>query len=454
MALAPLPQPLAFTVRRWPPQLVPPAEPTPREIKQLSDIDDQEGLRSHIPNIFFYPKSSSMEGVDPAKFIRAAIAKALVFYYPLAGRLREGAGRKLSVDCTGEGVMFTEADADVPLDAFGDALHPPIPRLDELIYPVGGSEEFLNFPLLLFQVTRLRCGGFIFTVSLNHVVSDSPGLIKFLNTVVEMARGATSPSVLPVWKRELFSARDPPRVTCKHPEYDDVLPQSKAITTPSDNIMLHRAFFFGPAHLSSLRSSLPPHLRNRSTFEVLTAFLWRCRTMALGYHPDDEVRALCIVNLRSRKTTGLSGSSIPPGYYGNALAHVAARTTAGELTRNPLGYAVELIMKVKGVVCEEYMKSLADFLVIKGRPSYNMTRTYLVSDVTRAGLGELDFGWGKPRYAGPAKGTVAAFHIRYKNRTGEEGIVVPIRLPAIAMDKFAKEIKKLEGDESLVKSSL
>nr|GMD82643.1 benzyl alcohol O-benzoyltransferase-like [Ipomoea batatas]GMD97907.1 benzyl alcohol O-benzoyltransferase-like [Ipomoea batatas] len=248
-----------------------------------------------------------------------------------------------------------------------------------------------------------------------------------------MARGATSPSVLPVWKRELFSARNPPRVTYKHPEYD-VLPQSKATTMPSDNIMLHRAFFFGPAHLSSLRGSLPPHLRNRSTFEVLTAFLWRCRTMALG-------------------TTGL-GSSIPPGYYGNALAHVAAITTAGELTRNPLGYAVELIMKVKGVVSEEYMKSLVDFLVIKGRPGYNMTRTYLVSDVTRAGLSEFDFGWGKPRYGGPAKGTVAGFHIPYTNKRGEEGILVPIRLPAKAMDRFAKEIEKLESDESLVKSSL
>lgn len=149
------PSPLSFTVKRRPPELVPPAEPTPREIKYLSDIDDQEGLRSHIPLIFFYRKSSVMDGVDPAKFIRTAIAKALVFYYPLAGRLREGSGRKLMVNCTGEGVLFTEADADVTLDAFGDALHPPIPRLDELVYDIRGSGHILNFPLLLFQVFDL-----------------------------------------------------------------------------------------------------------------------------------------------------------------------------------------------------------------------------------------------------------------------------------------------------------
>ncbi|RHN49359.1 putative alcohol O-acetyltransferase [Medicago truncatula] len=36
---------LMFTVRRCQPELVPPAAPTPREVKLLSDIDDQEGLR-------------------------------------------------------------------------------------------------------------------------------------------------------------------------------------------------------------------------------------------------------------------------------------------------------------------------------------------------------------------------------------------------------------------------
>jgi len=37
---------LKFTVRRCEPQLVPPAIPTPHEVKLLSDIDDQEALRT------------------------------------------------------------------------------------------------------------------------------------------------------------------------------------------------------------------------------------------------------------------------------------------------------------------------------------------------------------------------------------------------------------------------
>ena len=143
---------LKFTVRRRPAVLVAPASPTPRELKRLSDIDDQDGLRFHIPVIQFYHRNARMGGRDPAPVIRDAVARALVHYYPFAGRLRELEGRKLAVECTGEGVLFIEADADVRLDHFGDALQPPFPCLDELIFDVPGSSEVLGSPLLLFQV--------------------------------------------------------------------------------------------------------------------------------------------------------------------------------------------------------------------------------------------------------------------------------------------------------------
>ncbi|KAJ0872663.1 putative benzyl alcohol O-benzoyltransferase [Helianthus annuus] len=50
--------PLTFTVRRHPPELIVPAKPTPRELKPLSDIDDQECLRFHIPFFSFLRKQS------------------------------------------------------------------------------------------------------------------------------------------------------------------------------------------------------------------------------------------------------------------------------------------------------------------------------------------------------------------------------------------------------------
>ncbi|KAF5198431.1 Benzyl alcohol o-benzoyltransferase [Thalictrum thalictroides] len=143
-----------FTVQRSEPELIAPAKPTPHELKYLSDIDDQEGLRFQIPVIQFYRKNEKMEGKDPVKVIKEAIAETLVYYYPFAGRLRECSNRKLMVECTGEGVMFIEANAFVTLDQFGDALQPPFPGLEDLLYDVPGSADVLNNPLLLIQVIR------------------------------------------------------------------------------------------------------------------------------------------------------------------------------------------------------------------------------------------------------------------------------------------------------------
>ena len=102
-----------------------------------------------------------MGGKDPAHVIREALAKALVPYYPFAGRLREHNGWKLVVDCTGEGVLFVEADADVGLEHFGDPILPPFPCLEELIFDVPGSSAILNAPLLLFQVISNQSWSFL-----------------------------------------------------------------------------------------------------------------------------------------------------------------------------------------------------------------------------------------------------------------------------------------------------
>ncbi|KAM0931022.1 hypothetical protein ACQ4PT_000600 [Festuca glaucescens] len=142
---------LKFTVRRQPPVLVVSAGPTPRELKPVSDIDDQEGLRFYTPAIHFFRQHEGRGDVDPVPVLRGAVAAALVHYYPLAGRLRELQGRKIAVDCTGEGVLFVEADADVRLDQFGAALQPPFPCLDELLFDVPGSSDLPDAPLLHFQ---------------------------------------------------------------------------------------------------------------------------------------------------------------------------------------------------------------------------------------------------------------------------------------------------------------
>ena len=268
--------------------------------------------------------------------------------------------------------------------------------------------------------------------------------------VGEVVRGASSPSILPVWQRHLLDARDPPRVTNVHPEYDEVA-DTKGTIIPIDD-MSQRFFFFGPTEISTLRKFVPHHLSQCSTFELLTAYLWRCRTIAIQPEPDEEVRIIFAVNASAKLNPPL-----PTGYYGNSFALPAAITTAEKLCKKPLGYALELVKKAKNKVNDEYMRSSADMLVIRGRPHFTVVRAFAVSDLTRAGFKKVDFGWGKPVYGGPAKGGagtipgVICTFIPVKNGMGKDGILVPMCLPAPAMEIFVKE---LGGLSKFVVSSL
>ena len=277
-------------------------------------------------------------------------------------------------------------------------------------------------------------------------MSDAASLVQFMMAVGEMAHGAHTPSILPVWQRHLLNARDPPRVTCEHREYDEIA-DTKGTIIPLDD-MAHCSFFFGPTEISALRRFVPRHLSQCSTFELLTACLWRCRTIAIQPDLDEKVRIICIVNARPKFDPPL-----PTGYYGNAFAFPMAVTTTGKLCENLLGYTLELVKKAKNDVTEEYMRSLADLMVIRGRPHFTVVRSYVVSDLTRAGFREVDFGWGMPAYGGPAKAGVGAipgvgsFYIPFKNGLGEDGIVIPICLPAPAMERFVKELDGLLKDQ-------
>ena len=61
---------------------------------------------------------------------------------------------------------------------------------------------------------------------------------------------------------------------------------------------------------------------------------------------------------------------------------------------------------------------------------------YLSVDPSYVGFNEIDFGWGKATYGGPAIGgidlipRVGNYYIRSKNQKGEYGIVVSVCLPS------------------------
>ncbi|GJN30526.1 hypothetical protein PR202_gb18839 [Eleusine coracana subsp. coracana] len=108
-------------------------------------------------------------------------------------------------------------------------------------------------------------------------------------------------------------------------------------------------------------------------------------------------------------------------------------------------------MKAKDEVDMEYMQSMADIMVLQKRIYYMpSTCMYLVSDITRARFGDFDFGWGKPVYTGPVETSgiplvpwISSFLMSFKNAQGEDGVALPICLPAPAMDRVMEEMDTL-----------
>ncbi|XP_044318535.1 benzyl alcohol O-benzoyltransferase [Triticum aestivum] len=434
---------LSLTVLRREPVLVGPASPTtPCEKKRLSDVDNQDELRSHIRGIFFYRGGGLARG-DPGDIIRRALSEALVHYYPLAGRLLEVENRKLAVDCTGEGVTFIEADADVrmaDLEADVPGLMPPFPWIEELCFEVDGSSAVLNCPLVIIQVTRLLCGGFAVWHSFNHTMCDAAGFIQFLNAVAELARvperrrrARSSPTVAPAWSREVLDARSPPTPAFPHSEYDPV-PRAQ---TPTEDDVVRRAFVFGLSDIAAIKEGLPPHLRDRATsFEVLAAVLWRARTASLRtLWSDEEARLVTVVSARRHS----SALSLPAGYYGFACAYVTVVMAASTLLSCSLADVVEQVREAKASVTPEYMRSTADLLVLRGRPPLARANMFLLSDLRHVGFQRVDFGWGEPVYGGPSGVKFGSAFVAVKTSDGTDAVAVPVALPTMAMDSYREQ---------------
>ncbi|KAM0836361.1 hypothetical protein ACQ4PT_062358 [Festuca glaucescens] len=390
-----------------------------------------EGLRFHIRVIQFYRRNEFMSGRDPAAVVRDAVARALVHYYPWSllakFRLRELEDRKLAVDCTGEGVLFTEADADVRLEHLGNALQPPFKSLEELLLDVPGSSEVLGTPLLLFQVTRLSCGGFILAVRHDGGRAGAGA--------VPGRRGGAGAGRRPYcrcggasyWRRgtrRVLASRTGSTTRCRTPR-EPSCRSTTWRTAPSSSGPRRSP----PSDISHLAPGLRPearhHVRDPHGLPM---------EVPLAPDADEEMRMICTVNARGGRGKGKGKeSAIPTGYYGNAFAFPVAVSAAGELCARPLSYAVQLVKEAKGEVDGEYIRSVADLMAGAARAA-----AIHVGARVPAGVGRDQGRLRRPGLrGGPAKGAipgVASFLIPFKNAKGEDGIVIPMCLPGPAMD--------------------
>ncbi|CAM0949785.1 unnamed protein product [Alopecurus aequalis] len=420
-----------MTVKRGEPKLVRPAEATPTgEQYYLSNLDQNIAVIVQTVYCFKCPSGRGHEGAVDA--LRDALARVLVHYHPLAGRLGISPEMKLTVECTADGAPFVEADAACDLADIGDLSTPDPAALGQLVYSVPGAKNILEMPPMTAQVTRFKCGGFSLGLAMNHCMFDGLGAMEFVNSWAEMARGAAELTVPPFLDRTLLRARDPPAISFPHREFEEIADVSGMAALYGGQELMYRSFCFDPDRLERVRdlALAGGELQRCTTFEALSGLVWRARTAALGLAPEQQTKLLFAVDGRRRFVPPL-----PKGYFGNGIVLTNALAAAGDLLAAPVSHAAGMVQEAVRMVTDEYMRSAVDYFeATRARPS--LASTLLITTWSRLAFDCADFGWGEPAMSGPVtlpEKEVILFLAHGKER---KSINVLLGLPASAMDAF------------------
>ncbi|KAK1398401.1 spermidine coumaroyl-CoA acyltransferase-like [Heracleum sosnowskyi] len=373
--------------------LVKPAEHTPSEVLSLSTMDNDPNIELLCQTVYVY-KTNNNTNLDPALVMKEALSKVLVYYYPLAGKLKREDG-KLRITCNADGVPFLEACTDCELSSlqYLDGIDTETAQLLAFDWP---SESECGYHPLVLSVTKFSCGGFTIGMGLSHSVCDGFGAAQFYKAMAELASGKSEPTVKPVWERERLvgtASKDP------------ILPPIDMSTLANSpflpcNVVAHESFYLTGETIGKLKMSLLRELEktenvNFTTLEILGAYVWRSKSRALQLSPDGKTMFCMAMGIRNVLNPPLNA-----GYYGNAFlssSHLAL--TARDLNELPLSKVAQLIKESKKVLTwTDFVPKTLDKLetIIQQNVKVDISNgaSIVLTDWRQLGLlEEVDFGW-------------------------------------------------------------
>ncbi|CAN1143956.1 Shikimate O-hydroxycinnamoyltransferase [Linum perenne] len=436
--------------------LVRPADDGPTERMWLCNMDLIHP-KTHVRTIYVYKEqttTSFSSSFFDTKVLKDALSRALVSFYPMAGRLVNGDGNgggRLELECNGDGVLFQEAEADVSIDELGEFLPSSGSEdrlLNQLVPWVDYSKGVSSYSLCLLQVTRFKCGGICLGLGINHTVADGQSALNFINTWSTISRCGPNPesTVTPFLDRTILQARNPPTPKFHHTEYNPHPTMIDNTTTPKGPPTVE-ILNIKPELIDLLKEKTMPTKNNSnhhesstilkySSYEVLAAHIWRCATKARDLNHQQPTSLVISVDGRSRLNP-----PVPRGYFGNVIFHTTPTALAGELVSEPMSLTVERIRQAIARMDDEYLRSAIDYLEdpnskVTPPGSAPTPNVKLVSWIRLPFKSTADFGWGAPVLTRQVNFAEGKGHILPRNDDGS--LSLAICLEADVMVEFKR----------------
>ncbi|KAH7547529.1 hypothetical protein FEM48_Zijuj01G0319500 [Ziziphus jujuba var. spinosa] len=296
------------------------------------------------------------------------------------------------------------------------------------------------------QITYFKCGGVSLGVGLHHYVVDGVSGLHFVNTWSDITRGLDV-KFPPFFDRTLLRGRDPPRPTFDHIEFRP--PPSLKISSNSTQSGLHdqntsiSTLKINPNQLNVLRTKFMEDGKSTvtySTYEILSAHIWKCTCMARELLDDQETKLHIATDVRTRLDPPL-----PHGYFGNGILITTPIALAGELRSEPTRSAANRIRDALKRCDNEYVRSAIDYLELQNDlsalargPNTFKCPNLAITSWVRLPIHEADFGWGRPFYMGPGRIAFEGLVYILPSPTNDRSLSVVLALQSQHMKPFEK----------------
>ncbi|KAL2654122.1 hypothetical protein R1flu_022250 [Riccia fluitans] len=437
--------------------IVRPETPTEKKWLKLSNLD--RVVNPTFSSVIHYFNDAVTEDrtfIDVVGSLKSSLAKTLVEFYPLAGRLTLREDGVVDLLCDDEGAIFIEAVVDAELKDWGGAA--PTYLLSGLeVAKVGPGptyvpDQLTPMPVTVIQVTMFRCGTIAIGTNWHHTVADGFSGTHFMRSWAEIAQGKPI-SIKPDHNREILKPRDPLDPSLVYGYSTKSLEGEAAEARTSAPAKL-RKFHLNKEKILELkqRANLfpPPNTpRPYTSAESVSAHLWiqmtKARAEANAYSADSAkdtiTKFFMFVDGRKRL-------KLPAGYFGNVVCSACAVAKESDILTGQVHYAASLIRTATRNITAEYFRSLIDWVEDKGMSSAKSDHVNsLGHDVaatfwTFFPLYEIEFGWGRPVFAArnsPPRPLIDGIAMM-PSATGAGDMVALLNLHSDRMSKLQRQI--------------